>query len=52
MPAAAPETNLRRLRLDLLIVPPMFIDVRLLQRRRCDRPMPLGRAQLRARTIP
>jgi hypothetical protein len=50
-PAAAPETNFRRLREDPLILSQMFIDVHLLQRRRFDGPMTLRHALLRACTI-
>src|SRR5215203_7127882 len=50
-PAAAPETNLRRLREDPLILPQMFIDVHLLQLYRFHGPMRLRHAQLRACTI-
>jgi hypothetical protein len=50
-PATAPETNLRRLSEDPLILPQMFIDVHLLQRRRFDGPMTLRHALLRACTI-
>jgi hypothetical protein len=50
-PATAPETNLRRLSEDPLLLPQMFIDVHLLQLYRFHGPMRLRHAQLRARTI-
>jgi hypothetical protein len=49
-PAAAPETNLRRLREDPLILP-LFIEVHLLQHRRFDEPMTPKHAPVRACTI-